>query len=254
MRNTQLTAYFILVIIYIFSSCATAKADSFINILSLYVCFDDKTGIRRYPEIIKYLKEGQFNVIALQECTPAFLKQLLNEKPFDSYTIKKSDSAHGYSNVVLTSLPVSRKGGIPLTSKMGRSAPFLTLTEVNLSVVSVHLESGISYSSSRELQLRSIINSPHLGKNNIVVGDFNFDDNDNEEKLIGNYIDIGRTNKEVTYDIDNNALAKQTKFPFEGSKRLDRILLLCGRCEATQMIVHRHTFSDHWAVSAQITF
>ena len=223
-----------------------------LKILSYNVYFDDVTGKTRYPEIIKFIKQGGYNLIALQECTPMFLSLLTRDSKLRYFTRQEGSLRHGYTNILLTSLDTEQSGNIKLLSSMGRSAPFITLTNSKATIVNVHLESGLFDSNIREQQLTSILDATKDKSKLLIVGDMNFADGEDEEQLLTAFNDLGVKVKHLTYDTEINTLAQQTKFLFEGSKRLDRIFLQCKVCEVEQFNVQQLSHSDHWPVSAVI--
>ena len=224
-----------------------------LNILSYNVYFDDKTGIKRYPQIIDFIKNKNYNIIALQECTSAFINLLLSDSYFNKFTIAFGDAKHGYQNIILTSLATKSQGEIALTTSMGRSAPYITLADSQFQIVNVHLESGLSDVEARKQQLNEIFKANQGSKNTIITGDFNFDDGADEEFLLKSFQDLGKKENKVTYDTQNNVLAQKTKFTFESSRRLDRIFLKCDDCISTKFDVLSVDYSDHWPISAIIT-
>jgi len=107
-------------------------------------------------------------------------------------------------------------------------------------------------SAIREQQLNTILAATKEQSKLMIVGDMNFADGDNEELLLSQFQDLGAKNKQVTYDVELNTLAQQTKLPFESSKRLDRIFLKCTSCEVSQFNVQKLSQSNHWPVSAVV--
>lgn len=223
-----------------------------VNLLSYNVYFDDETGKTRYPKIIKFIKQGNYNVIALQECTPQFLKLISSDLTLRYFTLQQGSLRDGYTNVLLTSLKVIKQGDINLTSNMGRSAPFIQLAQMNMMFVNVHLESGLFDQNIRQTQLNKILDVTKSQLNLMIVGDMNFADDDQEEELLTEFLDIGSSSKKLTYHTDLNLLAQHTMFPLERSKRLDRMFLKCKTCEVNQFDVQQVEYSDHWPISSII--
>jgi len=234
------------------NTLTSAHADE-INLLSYNVYFDDQSGNHRYPYILELLKKGKYNVIALQECTPRFIKQLLRDKHLNKYTMAYGDSTHGYQNILLTSLPVSTYGDIKLTSKMGRSAPYIILAGSQSQIINVHLESGLFDDDVRKKQINEILLFSQQSNNLIIAGDFNFGDGADEELLLSPFSDIGKKENRITYDTEHNILAQKTKFLFEPSRRLDRIYIKCNACTNSELNIINADYSDHWAISTIIT-
>lgn len=242
----------LLILILSCQPALTAFANE-LKVLSYNVYFDDTTGKNRYPQIIELIKNGNFNVIALQECTARFIELLLNDQYFQEFTIAFGDSTHGYQNILLTSLATKSHGEIKLTTHMGRSAPYLTLADLDTQIINVHLESGLSDQSARKKQLTEILQASQHSQNVIITGDFNFGDGAEEELLLQEFNDLGKKDNKMTYDTENNLIAQKTKFLFEKSRRLDRIFLKCNNCKSTVLNVLTAKYSDHWPISAVIT-
>ena len=220
-----------------------------IKLLSYNVYFDDESGKTRYPEIIKFIKQGDYNLIALQECTPMFVSLLNRDTKLRYFTRTQGSMSGGYTNIILTSLKVIHAGNIKLPTNMGRSAPFIKLAKSNLMIVNVHLESGLYNSDMRKQQLNTIFDATKEQIKLMIIGDTNFADGDSEEHLLNQFQDLGLKGKQVTYNVDLNTLAQQTKFPFEGSSRLDRLLLKCSNCKIKQFNLKKLSYSDHWPIS-----
>lgn len=136
-----------------------------INLLSYNVYFDDEKGRSRYTDIIKLIKEGAYNVVALQECTPLFLSMLNRDNKLRYFMRQQGSLRDGYTNIILTSLKVKKSGNIKLASKMGRSVPFIVLHDSNMVVANLHLESGFFDSQIREQQINTILTQMEEKKN-----------------------------------------------------------------------------------------
>jgi endonuclease/exonuclease/phosphatase family metal-dependent hydrolase len=243
----------ILIILILFYHSVTNAFTEKLHIVSYNVYFDDQTGITRYPEILKLIQKEPYNIIALQECTPRFIELLLKDKHLNKYTIAFGDATHGYQNILLTSLPVSKQGNIALTTQMGRSAPYIILKNSHTQIINVHLESGLFDEEARKKQLNEILDAGKNSDSLIIAGDFNFGDGANEELLLSQFHDTGEKGKQTTYDTEINLLAQTTKFLFEPSRRLDRIYVKCTTCITSKLNIIEAEYSDHWAISAQIT-
>ena len=242
----------LIILILLYHSVTNAFTEE-LHIISYNVYFDDQTGINRYPEILKLIQKENYNIIALQECTPRFIELLLKDKHLNKYTMAFGNAIHGYQNILLTSLPVSKQGDITLTTKMGRSAPYIILENSHTQIINVHLESGLFDEDARKKQINEILDAGKNSDNLIIAGDFNFGDGANEELLFSQFYDIGEEGKQKTYDTEINLLAQSTKFIFESSRRLDRIYVKCDACKSTKLNIIDAEYSDHWAISTQIT-
>ena len=227
---------------------------SIVKLLNYNVYFNDRTGKKRYPEIINYISSGDYNVITLQECTAVFIKMLLEDKRLKNYNLHQGELIHGYTNVILTSLSIAHKDIITFDSKMGRTAPIVYLENENLAIVNVHLESGLSDTLMRKSQIKQIFGTIKNQTNTIITGDFNFGDGEAEDILFKDFIDPGSELKIVTFDIENNPIANHTKYFLEKSRRLDKFFVKCELCNLTQFSVNKLLHSDHWPISVNLKF
>lgn len=241
-----------------------------LKMVTYNVYFDDNSGEQRYPKILNWLAQQNFDVIALQEVTPKFL-QLLSTKPQfrDFHFIVSGNKFGGYTNIVLSQsisprykVEPKHSGDISLTSFMGRSAPFIAISlplkqttaddNFMLYIHSLHLDSGLRDNELRITQLKEI--GEKNGNNNHVVlaGDFNFGDKGVEQSMLLNHQDADNKHQRLTYHIDNNSIAAKTKFSSEKSRRLDRLLLRSNRCHWQNVDVPKLPFSDHYPVTAEL--
>ena len=77
-----------------------------LKIVSWNVYFDDVSGVKRYPRILTFLSSQKADIICLQEVTRKFYHKLNNDKHFSKYHIVSGDLKNGYTNVIVTKLPV----------------------------------------------------------------------------------------------------------------------------------------------------
>jgi endonuclease/exonuclease/phosphatase family metal-dependent hydrolase len=223
-----------------------------INLLSYNVYFDDQSGKHRYPNILELIDNEKYNVIALQECTPQFIKLLVRDTHLNKYTMAFGEPSNGYQNILLTSLPVLEYGNIALTTQMGRSAPYIVLSDTQTKIINVHLESGLFDGDVRHKQINEILHASRDSQNLMIAGDFNFGDGAAEALLLDQFNDIGKKRSQITYDTEINILARETKFLFEPSRRLDRIYVKCNACKSSKLDIIKAEYSDHWAINAKI--
>ena len=232
-------------------ACLPVQAEP-ISIISYNVYFDDISGKERYPKILSLLKQGNYDVIALQECTPDFIRRLKQDPYLSHYTLVRGSPAQGYANVIMTRLEVVSTGDIKIPSKMGRSAPYVKLEKSNAKFISVHLESSSWDTDIRIQQIKTILTASHYSPFTVIAGDFNFGDGEEEEALLTDFNDSGMIDMRVTYDVNQNPLAQKTKFFFEKSRRLDRIIYRCEHCVSEKSNIITEIFSDHWGLSSTI--
>ncbi len=217
-----------------------------VKVLSYNVWFDDASGISsRYQQINDFISEQSADYVCLQEVTPAYLQML--KKTFSAqYQIYPDDRVRRYyGNVVLTKSTDTKPQIIQLKTAMNRRA--LMVVDRYYTLVNVHLESMLSDTEIREQQISQIKEKVDQVSNVIVCGDFNFGDGEPENQLISEFMDTGKAVGEVTYDVENNNLAKSNKFFFEASRRLDRILVKT-QDKNFNFEVKKVLFSDHYPV------
>lgn len=223
-----------------------------LSLLTYNVWFDDKTGLdTRYHQIITFLKTSPADIICLQEVTPRFLKQVRQAFNNTEYTVYGKISQH-YGNITLTKLPVLHEQYTDLPSGMDRK-PLKTVIQSDgapLAIYNVHLDSMLDDTEMRMRQLEILFKYATGGW--VVAGDFNFGDTDQENALLSGYQDAGvLAAGSPTYDIENNAFAAKTKFYWEPSRRLDRIIATPG-ITLTGYTVVKVPYSDHYPVRATL--
>ena len=219
--------------------------------ISYNIWYDDNSGLsHRYQQITDFIARENPGYLCLQEVTPRAL-QILKTRFSGRYQIHDEGIANKrYGNVVLSRSTNSRAHTLRLKSSMQRNA--LIVEDGNYTLVNLHLESLLTDTKVREQQLIQIIGHTLHSKNLILCGDFNFGDREAENLLLRGFSDAGRKQALATYDIENNALARKTRFYNESSRRLDKILT---RVTAKQFTLKRLalTFSDHYPVVLTIT-
>ena len=234
--------------------------------LTWNVWFDNKTGATRYPLILEQLHQTSADIIFLQEVTPRFL-ELLQASPLDSqYNISIGDPAQ-YTQVTLSRLPIDETTSLPLPSRYDRTG-LITRVSLNgsqLSLVNVHLESGLNDDKERLEQIQQIYTSLET-EAVIWAGDFNYgNDSDEAQKMSRLFKDAAQTQSQQTafsYNIETNPLANRNKFWFEPSRRLDRIYYLNlpqFTLAEYELAIELNTkndviLSDHFPVKANFAF
>lgn len=227
-----------------------------LSVMSWNVYFDDDSGRERYPKIIQHLLEQDSDVICLQEVTPSFIEHIIQAQRLGDYQLIVDPARRSYKNAILTRWPVYSFKSIPLPGRMGRKGLLANLNVKGqpLSIVALHLESGLNDGKIRKNQFDQIVKSFDSHTDSLLCGDMNFGDVENDDEALKRaFIDIGLSDKQFTYDIETNALARQTRFWNEDSRRLDRIYLKQGmRFEQYQ--VDQSPWSDHYPISARVYF
>ena len=240
----------LLITVVLFSLLSTATLASQLSVMSWNIYFDDASGDRRYPEVIKTILNQNPDVVCLQEVTNKFIKQLSDHKELNKYSFINTQGAESYRNIILTKNKPDQSGTITLPTNMNRYAVYIKTNIVNktLNIINLHLDSMTNDTELRISQLKQILKSTQDDKNILLCGDFNFGEHDKENTFINNYFsDAARDNKTRTYDVNRNSLASKTKFVFEESRRLDR-LLTRGNIRASNYHVLITPHSDHYPI------
>lgn len=219
------------------------------RLLTWNVWADNPSGLQgRYPRILQRLDALAPDTACLQEVTPALLRQL--QQHFHSRYFIYTDDRDGqdYGTVIL-----SRRSGvidrITLPTRLGRSG--LVLTTRTRTLVNLHLESGLFDRDLREQQLKTLLAATRSSPNLVLCGDFNFGDHDPEQQGLAGLDDPARHHPVLTYDRERNPLAEQNAFPFEKSRRLDRLLFRPPVTPARIRVIAAPE-SDHYPVMVEL--
>ena len=204
------------------------------NVLSeLFDEEDKKMSAQRFPLIVREIQKSGADIIALQEITPETWEKLASEPAIKSlYTITKLPSEVALGQIFLTKAKVLKcevlrlsvqKHAIMLTLSSRTGRP---LRAVNIQLISDYAKNAAHRRMSELATIGQYINDTD---DTILLGDFNFGDDDEEEKTVpwGSFIDawhmLRGTEHGATFDVENNDLAKITCGPIETSRRLDKI-------------------------------
>ncbi len=228
--------------------------NNFTKLLSWNIYFDDDTGRARYPLIINSLKEFDADIICLQEVTGKFHSLLKESNDLAGYAIYSFEDEAKYQNIILVKNLIITSGIFDLPSEMNRKAPFVTFSfkGSEFTIVNVHLESMLEDGDIRIAQLKNILNKTSSQDKLIVCGDMNFGDDDPENHFLSSSFNIaGLDDLRATFDVDKNLMAKETKFPSEKSRRLDRFVFK-GEIEYENYEVYDIPHSDHYPISILI--
>jgi len=238
------------IIMWVLTLSSISSAE--LSIMTYNVYFDDTSGNKdRYANILKQIKERNPNVIALQEVTPNFLGQLAIFSKANGYTLV-GDVRGDYGVVILANIKVESSEIIRIPSRMGRYALSAKLVNGNrrITVITTHLESMMNDTERRKIQISTILES--LPKTDVILlGDCNFGDGEPENEMLKSLTDAAGTNTTPTYNVENNGIARNTKFENETSRRLDRVFL-SKDCKFDSYVVHQNENSDHYAISLSL--
>jgi endonuclease/exonuclease/phosphatase family metal-dependent hydrolase len=224
-----------------------------LKIMSWNIYFDDTNDSQRYSSILATIRNQKADIVCLQEVTDKFITLISNSNVLDDYAFINLNGKGAYKNIILSTLNNIQSGTISLPTNMNRYAPFV-VTEFNshnIKIVNLHLDSLLSDTTLRIKQLEKINKVTKADKQLIICGDFNFGDNDVENKyIVKHFNDAGKGIKTYTYDVNKNSRAKKTKFKLEGNRRLDRILTK-GAFNTKHYQVIEDNSSDHYPVIAE---
>ncbi len=223
-----------------------------LTVRSYNVWFDDRTGLDlRYRLILEDLSQADVDVICLQEVTPAF-QRMIRERFRNSKFAIQGEVLEGYGNLTLTRLETVAQSYLRLPTRMQRKALKSTVKTVsgNLVIYNVHLDSMLDDTERRIEQVKTIL-ADGADKRFLIVGDFNFGDDEAEAKSLERFTDPGRALKEPTFDIERNQHAKLTRFEHEPSRRIDRIIS-SQTIPQKDFRIFRNEHSDHFAIQSTV--
>ncbi|BBB26734.1 endonuclease/exonuclease/phosphatase family protein [Amphritea japonica] len=222
--------FIILFVVFNAYGLKISHAGEGLSIISWNVWFDGSTGHRRYPLILNELYRQDADILLLQEVTPYFI-ELMKQHPLSAkYNLAQSDQNANYQNITLTKQLPEMSKVLVLQSNMQRKALIVQLelpsSKDQINIVNVHLESPLDDDWLREQQLEKIIGFVEEDAYLLIGGDFNFGNGSPEESVLNRtFYDLAVKDEyqdKPTYDIERNYWAKQTKYWFEPSRRLDR--------------------------------
>jgi endonuclease/exonuclease/phosphatase family metal-dependent hydrolase len=193
----------------------------------------DEVGIdKRAPVLFRLLRESYADVIALQEVGDWFMDLLGKEAWAKEYYWVNTSTMNCGGNVILSKYPVRASGCLPLPGKQARTALIATLDVAGrkMDVATSHMESPLEAGGIRGRQLDLIFEHIAHAQDAVFLGDLNFGDGEGEDKKIpADYTDLWKALKSgdpgYTWNIEKSDLARNSCFPGETSRRLDRILV-----------------------------
>lgn len=232
----------------------SALADS-LTVMSWNVYFDDISDKTRYENIIKTILKTDPDIICLQEVTDQFINQLSNNRQLKKYTFNNIQGNKNYRNITLSKIKPIQSGIIKLSSNMNREAPFIKiqLNHNPLSIINLHLDSMPNDTALRIVQLKQVLQYTKNKNQLLLCGDVNFGNHDKENIFVNTmFKDAAKSDTTKTYDVDKNHLARKTKFIFEESRRLDRILTK-GKITTSNYHVLILPYSDHYPIISTLS-
>ena len=211
------------------------------SVLTWNVWFGSKAGWdcpeKRWTHLLQTAVNKNPDVIGFQECTSKFLHIMETVQCFQENYVVINEPPKGYSYFVMVyvkkSLKAKSKETILLKTNLGRRCEAVTLENDNMCFRfgTVHIESYVTSKFVREIQMHTIFDALIKKSSGLelvfVVGDFNFDETEVENKVIDESVfcdtwpNLNPDQKGWTYSNAVNA----TEVPGELVKtRIDRVL------------------------------
>ncbi len=169
-------------------AAAPVSAESF-SVITYNVCFDDSFWLERCHALLNIVQDLEPEVIAFQEVTPRFLRQILDLPWIQStYWVSdmRGDSINPYGVLLLSKWPALRLTLHDLPTFMSRKllvADF-SVNDSTLSVGTTHLDSTSRFKIQRLSQLRRCVQLLAAADHALLAGDMNFSDAGEEQNEI----------------------------------------------------------------------
>lgn len=206
-----------------------------ITVVTYNILGEEHEKKKRGEAIVKILEETDADVLALQEVVPWFVAML---GPLAKKYPNAAEAPGG--QYLLSKKPFEKTRVVKLSGKQKRTALVATLRS-GPAIATMHLESPLEDSKTRAKQLDEIFAALRDCEDAILLGDFNFGDEDRleTERLDRSYSDVWRELRKgetgFTYDLEANPLARKGAFPRETSRRIDRILVKSAKWKAKKV-------------------
>jgi tyrosyl-DNA phosphodiesterase 2 len=205
-----------------------------LRVLTYNVLADPLRVEERIPPLMAVLEKADADIIALQEVAPWFM-QLLHQQPWvGAYQESTMDGIRAYpgGQYILSRHPIQSCWAEVLPGRQRRTALYadIHVGDTNIRVATTHMESYLEDGPVRGAQLRKIFAKLRDAEHALFLGDFNFGDGEPEaSRLESSYEDLWLAlhsgDRGFTWDIERSELARESSFPGEPSRRLDRVLL-----------------------------
>ncbi|TAL34880.1 MAG: hypothetical protein EPN97_07825 [Alphaproteobacteria bacterium] len=206
--------------------------DKTVTFVTYNVLVDNVAIDKRAPVIFRLLQESQADIIALQEVGDWFVDLMRKENWARGYYWVNTDTMNCGGNVILSKFPVDASGCLTLPGRQARTALLATLKLAGrkFTVATSHMESPLESGGIRGRQLDIIFEHLAHAQDAVMLGDLNFGDGEGEDKKIpADYTDLWKALKPgdpgYTWNIEKSDMARDSCFPGEPSRRLDRILV-----------------------------
>jgi tyrosyl-DNA phosphodiesterase 2 len=195
---------------------------------------------KRFQRLMRIIYHSDADVVALQEVSSSFLKNLLGKrwvrKRYYGILFPSRKTPHG-GLYTLSKYPIVKYHYVYLPSKKNRRAllTYIRIRSTPIAIANVHLESKLRDNYLRAKQLQIIFEILKNAENAVILGDFNFGEGEQPESsyLDHRYVDLWRSlrydSPGYTWNMRKNWLAWRNAFRGERSRRIDRILIKSKR-------------------------
>lgn len=242
-----------------------AQADQ-LTLTTFNVWFNEQHAADRYRAIARILRVHEPDLMVFQEVTEQALA-VFGSQPWIRARYRSASVLRGtYGMLILSRLPLGPVTYTRLPTRLARGflRADLLVDGVELSVCSVHLESGKESAGLRARQLQRICRSVHGRENVVLLGDFNM--RDAENPVIGaDYLDVWPQLRPdepgYTEDTTINHMRFDTKSKHR-HVRFDRVLVKGDRWRARDIellgtepispVLPRIFPSDHFGVRCRL--
>jgi endonuclease/exonuclease/phosphatase family metal-dependent hydrolase len=232
-------------------------------------------GVLRARALLAASQRLGADLVAFQEVTGLFLRMVSTDSYWNTFhaTFQAAPGAASEPPgglLILSRYPITRADYQKLPSPTGRAllSAHIAIDGEELTLATLHLESLPEARTGRVRQIQAVAENRGLDsqRRTLIVGDFNFGDTDEEQRLppLAGWRDAWLTLRPddpgLTYDMERNPLARAQAFAAEPSRRLDRILLSSDLTPLAVGLVRpepppgaeRSPPSDHFGVWADI--
>lgn len=216
------------------------SSEKYKSLISLNVMAEKYAPINdptRIPKQFEYLQKENPDIVFLQEVDTDYFAQL--ESKGLNYFLYKTD-LEPYGQIILTKWKMNYQ-----VYQFGKShKKVLVVYDDQYQFINVHLTARASEVKQRSSQINKILKSiVDPNKKVILGGDTNMV---SENETIENWYDVAQTNREPTFDSENNIFAAPVKDRF----RPDRIYT--NMKSSIFYKVQRIVFSDHFPIYIEI--
>lgn len=213
-----------------------------LTFVTFNIWFGDHQATARYQAIVDLLEAHAPDVIALQEVTIAALDVFLAQPWIRQHYVHAAVAGEDFATyglLILSRLPLSHARYTHLPRSVGRGLlqAEVTVNGHQLTICSLHLESGKAASELRAHQLATVFRIVGPAENAVLCGDFNLR-NAESVRLPASYVDAWPTlrpfDEGFTEDTTVNLMLNDSKGKHR-RVRFDRILVKGDHWVPTQI-------------------